>query len=58
MNLEQSKVWTIDEGACGWNVATGDVDDDGVMEIVTVGCTYSLIYVTRICAFGLYQPQM
>ena len=40
MNLEQSKVWTIDEGACGWNVATGDVDDDVVMEIVTVGCTY------------------
>jgi hypothetical protein len=40
LNMKQSKEWTIDEGACGWNVATGDVDNDGVMEIVTVGCTY------------------
>jgi hypothetical protein len=22
------------------NVATGDIDEDGVIEIVTVGCTY------------------
>ena len=57
LNLEQNKVWTIDEGACGWNVATGDVDSDGVVEIVTVGCTF-LIYVTRICVFGLCQPRM
>lgn len=30
--------WSIDDGACAWNVATGDVDRDGVTEIVTVGC--------------------
>jgi hypothetical protein len=38
--LKHSQDWTIDEGACAWNVATGDVDKDGVIEIVTVGCTY------------------
>jgi hypothetical protein len=37
--LEQSAEWTFDDGACAWNVGNGDVDDDGVLEIITVGCT-------------------
>ncbi len=37
--LEQSTEWTFDEGACAWNVGNGDVDNDGVLEIITVGCT-------------------
>jgi len=40
LTLENSKDWTIDEGACAWNVASGDVNKDGVTEIVNVGCTY------------------
>jgi len=36
--LENSVDWSIDDGACAWNVAAGDVDNDGVTEIVTVGC--------------------
>jgi hypothetical protein len=39
LTLKQSKDWTFDDGACAWNVANGDVDKDGVVEIVTVGCT-------------------
>ena len=37
--LNASKDWTFDEGACAWNVANGDIDNDGVTEIITVGCT-------------------
>ena len=37
--LEQSVEWTFDEGTCAWNVGNGDVDKDGVIEIITVGCT-------------------
>ncbi len=40
LTLENSKDWTIDEGACAWNLATGDIDKDDVVEIVTLGCTY------------------
>jgi hypothetical protein len=40
MTLEQSEDWYIDEGAYAQNLATGDLDRDGVIEIVTVGCTY------------------
>jgi hypothetical protein len=39
-DLVQSKDWTVDEGACAWSVASGDVDSDGRVEVVTVGCTY------------------
>ena len=39
LTLKQSKDWTFDDGACAWNVASGDVDNDGVVEIITVGCT-------------------
>jgi hypothetical protein len=37
--LEQSVEWTFDDGTCAWNVGNGDVDKDGVLEIITVGCT-------------------
>ena len=37
--LLASKDWTFDEGSCAWNVGNGDVDEDGVVEIVTVGCS-------------------
>ena len=39
LTLKQGQDWYIDEGATAWNVASGDVDKDGVMEIITVGCT-------------------
>lgn len=26
------------DGVCAWNVGTGDLDNDGTVEIVTVGC--------------------
>lgn len=38
LTLKQTKDWTIGEGVVAWNVATGDVDEDGTVEIVTVGC--------------------
>jgi hypothetical protein len=36
--LKQSKDWIVGEAVSAWNVGTGDVDNDGVVEIVTVGC--------------------
>jgi hypothetical protein len=45
LKLEQCMDWTIGEGVCAWNVATGDVDKDGTVEIVTVGC----MYVSNMC---------
>ena len=30
----------VGEGVCAWNDGTGDVDNDSVVEIVTVGCMY------------------
>ena len=36
--LRQSQDWTIGDGVCAWNVGTGDLDNDGTVEIVTVGC--------------------
>lgn len=41
LTLETSEDWIVDEGACAWNVATGEIDNDGVTEIVTVGCTFT-----------------
>ena len=38
MVLKQSKDWIVGEGVSALNVDTGDVDNDGVVEIVTVGC--------------------
>ena len=33
LTLKQSEDWYIDQGATAWNVATGDVDKDGVIEL-------------------------
>jgi hypothetical protein len=38
LTLKQSKDWIVGEAVSAWNVGTGDVDNDGVVEIVTVGC--------------------
>lgn len=38
LTLKQSRDWIVGEAVCAWNVGTGDVDNDGVVEIVTVGC--------------------
>lgn len=38
LKLEQSKDWTIGEGVAAWNIATEDIDKDGTVEIITVGC--------------------
>jgi len=43
--LKHSEDWQIGEGVVAWNVGTGDVDNDGTVEIVTVGC----MYVTNLC---------
>ncbi len=38
LTLKQSKDWIVGEAVSAWNVGTGDVDNDGVVEIITVGC--------------------
>jgi len=40
LTLELSTDWLVGEGVAAWNDDTGDVDNDGVVEIVTVGCMY------------------
>ncbi|KON29675.1 hypothetical protein AC477_05640, partial [miscellaneous Crenarchaeota group-1 archaeon SG8-32-1] len=40
LTLKIDKAWVIGDGVTGWNIGTGDVDDDGTVEIVTVGCMY------------------
>jgi hypothetical protein len=45
LTLKQQEEWQIGEGVIAWNVGTGDVDDDGTVEIVTVGC----MYVSTLC---------
>jgi hypothetical protein len=40
LNLLQKEDWTIGDGVYAWNVATGDIDKDSTVEIVTVGCMY------------------
>lgn len=39
--LENGQDWIAGEGACSWNVDTGDIDKDGITEIITVGCMYT-----------------
>jgi hypothetical protein len=39
LSLIETKDWTFDEGVCAWNVGCGDVDQDGVVEMITVGCS-------------------
>ncbi|MEJ2241436.1 MAG: hypothetical protein P8Y18_04765, partial [Candidatus Bathyarchaeota archaeon] len=36
--LELSKDWTIGDGVVAWNLETSDIDNDGTVEIITVGC--------------------
>ncbi len=38
LELEQSKDWTIGDGVVVWSLATEDIDNDGTVEIITVGC--------------------
>lgn len=38
--LKHAEDWQVGEGVAAWNVATGDVDEDCTVEIVTVGCMY------------------
>ena len=38
LTLKQSEDWIVGEAVSVWNVGTGDVDNDGVVEIITVGC--------------------
>ncbi len=45
LRLKHKEDWTIGEGVFAWNVDTGDVDGDGTMEIVTVGC----MYINQLC---------
>ena len=40
LTLKQQEDWQIGEGVVAWNVGTGDVDQDGTVEIVTVGCMF------------------
>jgi hypothetical protein len=40
LTLKQQEDWQIGEGVCAWNLATDDVDEDGRVEILTVGCMY------------------
>jgi hypothetical protein len=40
LKLKLGNDWIVGEGVCAWNDGTGDVDNDGVVEIVTVGCMY------------------
>jgi hypothetical protein len=38
--LEQARDWIVDDGVSAWQDGTGDLDNDGKVEIVTVGCSY------------------
>jgi len=41
LTLENSQDWIAGNGTCAWNVATGEIDNDETVEIVTVGCMYT-----------------
>jgi hypothetical protein len=38
MSLKEQIEWIFDDGGCAWNVGAGDLDNDGVAEIITAGC--------------------
>jgi len=40
LTLKQSRDWNVDEGVCAWQDGTADLDNDGKIEIITVGCSY------------------
>jgi hypothetical protein len=37
--LKYSTEWSFDDGSCAWNVGSGDADNDGVVEMITIGCS-------------------
>jgi hypothetical protein len=39
--LKQNETWIIGEGVAAWNLGTGDLNNDGDTEIVSVGCMYT-----------------
>jgi len=39
--LENNQDWISGLGTNPWNTATGDIDKDGIKEIITVGCTHT-----------------
>jgi hypothetical protein len=39
LSQKQFKDRIVNESVAAWNVGAGDVDNDGVVEIITVGCT-------------------
>ena len=43
--LKHNEEWTVGEGVVAWNVQTGDIDNDGTVEIIAVGC----MYVSALC---------
>lgn len=45
LTLEESQDWRVGEGTCAWNIAAGDLNNDGTVEIVTVGC----MYINKMC---------
>jgi len=42
LTLKHSKDWIVGEAVSAWNVGTGDVDNDGVVEIMTIGCMQTI----------------
>ena len=40
--LEQSRDWIVETSVSAWNVGSGDLDNDGVVEMVTVGCMQTI----------------
>jgi hypothetical protein len=38
LTLNVDKVWTLEDGACAWNVAAFNLDKDGIPQMVTGGC--------------------
>jgi hypothetical protein len=38
LTQQELQEWTIAEGFCAWNVGTADLENDGTVEIVTIGC--------------------
>ena len=40
LKLDNQEEWVVGEGTYAWNVATGDINKDGITEIITVGCMY------------------
>ena len=38
LTLKQSRDWIVGDAVSAWNVGTGDLDNDGIVEIASVGC--------------------